>query len=154
MSVTIQPLHPDDNSLRSGQPKVMPLTAEQVEAALSDGEQVETGGMARVKADLYAGVDPTIGDNGVITSMTVKPAVEHKADLRSQIEGVINADSGAEGPQIIVADIQSAGGSDFTGAGAIAGATYISPDQAHAKTFSEAVPKQEPPKQNIIIGGA
>lgn len=152
MSVTIQPLHSDDSSLRSGQPKVVPLTAEQVEVALKEGGQVETGGMARVKADLYAGVDPTIGDNGIITSMTVKPVVEHKADLRAQIEGAVNSTSDAQSTQIVVADMQAGGGAAINPSGAMAGGTYVSPD-VHAKDNGVQQPKSEAPKPPIIIGG-
>jgi len=149
MSVNLQPLHPDDATLRPVRAK--PLTADQVSAALNDGEQVDTSAAAKVDAKLYAGVDPTIGDNGIITSMTVKPVVDHKADLRAQIDGVVNKAGDTQPTQVLVADMQSGGG-DFNPGGAMAGSTYIAPNE-HAKDGAIQQPKPEAPKPPIIIGG-
>lgn len=142
MPNVIQPLHPNDESL--GPVRVKPLTEQQIKQALED----DAG------ADNSTGIDPTIGEGGIITSMTVKPAAEHAVDLRAQIDGVVNAGK-EDASTFMVADMRqkNAGGMVSTlGEDALVTANIVAPTNPQPKPSTPQAPNLQDNVPKMIIG--
>jgi len=124
--------------------KAKPLTAEQIQQALAEDS---------ASTDISR-IDPTIGEGGIITSMTVKPANEHVADLRSQIEGVVSAGK-VEASPYMVADMsqkQLGGMASMPNEDALVAANIVAPTNPQPKPSTPIAPNLQDNVPKMIIG--